>query len=197
MKKVILVLFLMVTTIAKSSAQIAEVKVNLASATIGIFNPSIELGFCENSAITMDYVGAYAKFDYLGTGMPFLLSMVNFGYRHYLLNKNHNGLFLSGDLGLSNFKMIKSIALLLKNEYDEKHYDVGHGTLLGVTAGYKLPIKSSRWLVEFSASFGWQLSWHEGYVISDEGAKGSGEMSKSGEWLPYKGGIYLSYRLFK
>lgn len=174
--------------------EIAEVKVNVAAGAVAIFNPSIELGFARRSAITMDYVGAFAKSDYMGTGDPFMVSMGFFGYRHYLKADSHSGFFAGGDLGLYVFRMNKNLAPLVVNDHGDQ-YDVGYGFMLGMTLGYKyLFTKSKRWAVEASISGGWQRAQHEGYDY----ATGTRQflLNPSAEWLLYKGGIYLNYRLF-
>lgn len=170
-------------------AQTSEAKVNILSGAFTIFNPSFEIGFGMASAVTMDYVGAYAEEDFLNTGYPFLLSMGLFGYRHYVVSDNHSGFFVGGDVGLDQFRMHKNIIPLVASNHSDDGYDVGHGYLIGVTLGYKYRI-SNHFNVEASLSGGWHHAKHESYDgsgVRDE------ELNPSGEWTPYKAGIYLSY----
>ncbi len=175
-----------------ASAQTAEVKFNVASAAIAIINPSMEVGFGKNSAITFDYVGAFSETEYLNTGKQFLLGMGVFGYRYYIQDNAHCGFFVGGEAGLNVFRMNKNLAALAANDKGEDMYDVGHGHFFGLNIGYKYPI-SSRFNIEASISGGWQYSMHEGY--SSEGDRYV-DFNPSGEWLLYKAGLYLSYRLW-
>ncbi len=205
-KRLLLSLILSIVVLSTSYAQVADVKVNALMGAVAIVNPSIELGFGERSSITMDYVGAYAKSNYMGTGHQFVISMALFGYRHYLNKDTHSGLFVGGDFGLFGFSMNKAVVPFVANDHEsyyedgvyydaESYYDVGYGYLLGVTVGYKyLFTQSKRWGVELSLSGGWQLAQHEQY--SGEGVR-LYEYNPTAEWLPYKAGIYLSYRLIK
>ena len=170
-------------------SQTQEIKVNLLAGALTIFNPSLEIGFGKASAITMDYVGAYAEEDFMNTGYPFLFTMGVFGYRHYMVTDNHKGFFVSGDLGIDQFRMNKNVIPLVASDHSESGYDVGHGYLLGVTLGYKYNL--CRHLnVEASISGGWHLAQHECY---DSNGVRSVELNASGEWTLYKAGIYLSY----
>lgn len=170
-------------------AQTAEVKVNLLAGAVAIFNPSIEVGFGNKSAITMDYVGVYAEENYMNTGYPFLFTMGLFGYRHYIFNNNHKGFFIGGDFGLDQFRMNKNIIPIVVNDHGDDGYDVGHGYLFGATLGYKYNI-SRRFNIEASISGGWHHARHECYT--GEGVR-TVELNASAEWLLYKAGISLSY----
>ncbi len=188
MKKILLSLIL-IFSISQSYSQIVDAKVNLLAGAVAIFNPSIEVGFGEASAITMDYVGAFAKENWMGTGYPFVMSMGLFGYRHYLKKEAHQGWFAGIDLGFDTFRMSKNIVPFYS--YDKPSaYDVGYGYIAGVTLGYKYRF-NNRLGVEVSGSFGYHNCQHESF--SNSGNKG--EMSVSAEWIPYKAGIYLSYRI--
>lgn len=188
MKKLILTL-LILFSISASYAQKVEVKANVLAGAIAIFNPSIEIGIAGHSAISMDYMGAYAKDNWLGTDRPFLMSMGLFGYRYYLKRDTFKGWFLGGDFGLDTFKMNRNIVTI--GSYEKKSiYDVGYGYVIGATLGYKHHFKN-RFGIEISGSFGFHHCQHESYYES--GIKG--EMSASAEWIPYKAGVYLSYRI--
>ncbi|MFI3315061.1 MAG: DUF3575 domain-containing protein [Rikenellaceae bacterium] len=191
MKKLIITLMLLGLMANKTTAQTAEVKVNVLSAALAIFNPSLEVGFNSHSAITLDYVGVFAKYDYYNTGYPFLLSMGSMGYRYYIKSDTHNGAFVGADLGFNTFVMSKNIIPIVGHTGTD-FFDIGCGTFMGTTLGYKLPI-NERWGTEFSISGGWQHSWHELYNF--DGTLRT-PMNASGEWLFYKAAISLTYKLF-
>ncbi|MFI3318607.1 MAG: DUF3575 domain-containing protein [Rikenellaceae bacterium] len=167
-----------------------EPKINVASACIAILNPAVELGFCDHSAVEYSNINAFAKESYLGTDAPLLLSLNFLEYRYYMLNKEHRGLFVGADLGWGLYKTSKTIFSFMQHINQERGYDWGESVLLGVTIGYKFLFKE-RFGLEISASGGWQHTNHEPYYPD-----GTAEcpMNKSGEWLPYKAGVYFSYR---
>ncbi len=171
-------------------SQIADAKVNLLAGAVTIFNPSLEVGVGERSAIAVDYVGAYSRENFMGTGSPFILSMGVAEYRRYLIDGDHRGLFVGGDFGLDFFRMVKSRALLVSNTCDDGSYDVGYGYLFGVSVGYKYLFRE-RWSLEASLSGGYHNAQHERY--SADGVR-LVDFNASGEWVLYKAGIYLGYR---
>lgn len=177
--------------VTNTHAQTAEVKVNLLAGALTIFNPSIEVGFGEASAITMDYFGAYSENNFINTDYPFLFSMGVFGYRHYISKQSHRGFFVGGDFGIDQFRMNKNIIPFVASDHSDDGYDVGYGFLLGVTLGYKYNI-TKRFNIEASVSGGWHLAQHECYTST--GVR-TVEFNPSGEWTLYKAGIYLSYIL--
>lgn len=191
MKKVISSVILLCAISLTANAQIAEFKVNVAAGAVAIFNPSIEVGFGKYSAVSMDFVGAFAENNYLGTGHPLLLSFGLMGYRFYIKPDVHKGFFVGADLGFNTFKMNKNIVPFYGDMGGRD--DVGYGIVMGATIGYKFLFRQ-RWGLECSLSFGWQHSQHEGFNQNGEKLF---DMNASAEWLPYKAGIYITYRLGK
>lgn len=197
MKRITL-LFLALLALAPASAysqegsRILEAKVNLLAGAVTIFNPSIEVGFAKQSAITYDYVGAYSEKDFLNSGHALLLSMSLFSYRHYLKKEHHDGFFVSGDGGLVQYRMDKNVVPLIASDHYGQ-YDVGYGYVFGVTLGYKRNI-GERLSLEASLSGGYQNSRHEQY--NSDGSRRH-EFNTTAEWTPYKAGIYLGYRFWK
>lgn len=189
MNRFFVLIVLLIHTTLISSAQTVDVKVNIPAGAVAIFNPSMEVGFASHSAISMDFVGAFARKNWMGTGHPFLLSMGLFGYRYYFKKDVHQGFFLGGDFGLNTFKMNKNIVPLVINDKNNA-YDVGYGYVIGSTFGYKYRF-NYRWGIETSISYGFHHCQHEGY--SNNGNRG--KMSASAEWVPYKAGVYLTYRI--
>ncbi len=193
MQKRIIVLIISLCVASNSFAQNAEVKVNVLAGALTIFNPSIELDFRSQSALTIDYVGAYSRSDFLNTGSPFIYSMALFGYRHYLKRDCFEGFFFGGDFGLDVFRMDKNIVPFVANDNIEGKYDVGYGYVIGGTIGYKYNF-ARRWGVEASLSYGWHHAQHEGY--NSDGEK-MFDMNATAEWTPYKAGIYINYKLWE
>ncbi len=169
-----------------------EPKLNVASACVGILNPAIEIGFGKSSAVEYSSVTSFAKEDFLGTGYPLLINMIMVEYRNYFFSDKHKGFFAGADLGWNEFKIHKHLIPFIAHDQAGRSYDWGVGVFLGITLGYKFALTEQLFL-ELSASGGWQHTWHEPYVDGQL----SIPMNASGEWTPYKAGLYLSYRFGK
>ncbi len=167
-----------------------EPKINLAMAAITVFNPAVEIGFGEHSAVQLEYFGAYSKYNYMGSGAPFIMNLSMVEYRRYLLNKEHKGLFAGANFGTHMYKMSKNIIPLIEHQPGDTSYDWGFGVVLGLHVGYKFILRE-RLGLELSAAGGWQRSMHEPY--NSDGTL-QVEMNASGEWFPYKLGVTLSYK---
>ena len=170
-----------------------EAKLNIASLSVGIVNPAVEIGFSKRSAITVEYIGSYAKTDFMGTGYPLVINMSYLEYRHYLL-KGHKGFFLAGGAGTMVYKLNKSVMPFLADKGTQNAYAWGQGYVIGGTLGYKFLIKE-RFGIEISLSGGFQHSQRQEY------SKDNGTlllpMNKTAEWTLYKAGVYFSYRFGK
>lgn len=75
-------------------------------------------------------------------------------------------------------------------------YEEGYALMIGATAGYQFPI-AKNWNMDIFLGFGNIQSYYKGYDRItgnryDEAAPG---YNKSGEWLPYRGGIMISYKI--
>lgn len=192
MKKITLLMLAAMLLVARSNAQdfYVEPKVNVLLGCATIFNPAVEIGFGDMSAFQFEYMGAYAKEDFLGRGGPFILNMAIAEYRAYLPGRDHKGFFAGLDMGLHQYKADKNVIPFIANDHDEGVYDWGFGYLFGLNLGYKF-LFNDRLGLELSAAIGWQHSQHEQY--SADGIRRH-NMNASGEWTPYKGGVLLSYR---
>lgn len=192
MKKGLLLICMSLLFVTKSKAQdiYVEPKINVAAAAIAIFNPAVEIGWGSRSAAQLEYMGAYAKENYLGTGSAFIINMALAEYRAYLLNKEHKGLFVGFNLGLLQYRMEKYIIPIVAEDHSDGTYDWGFGYVLGLNIGYKFLFKE-RWGLEIFAGYGWQHSQHESHYANGNIRF---SMNATAEWTPYKGGVTLSYR---
>ncbi len=174
------------------SQQVAEAKVNLLLGAVAIVNPSLEVGCSERSSIVIDYVGAFAEENYMGTGYPFVISMGLFGYRHYLKREQgRKGFFVEGNFGFDVFRMDREVIPLITPNGTNDVYDVGYGVMIGGSCGYKYNI-SERWSLEASLTGGWHHARHEGYNYKTQQMEYA--MNSTAEWTIFKGGIYLGYK---
>ncbi|WP_415328391.1 DUF3575 domain-containing protein [Chryseobacterium sp. MMS23-Vi53] len=74
-------------------------------------------------------------------------------------------------------------------------YQKGYSVIFGVTGGYQFKI-SDRWNVDIYAGIGTSQDFYKGYdrVRGDRYDKAK-DYNKSGEIVPYRGGVMISYKL--
>jgi hypothetical protein len=74
-------------------------------------------------------------------------------------------------------------------------YEEGLGYVMGVTIGYKAKINDKLHLDCFLGG-GSHQGFYKGYIIgTNQRYESAKNYNKSGEWLPYRGGVMLSYQL--
>ena len=168
---------------------IVEPRANVAFAAIGVANIGVEFGVSKHSAVTVEYLGSFAANSFLGSGHPFLATVGYLDYRYYT-SDNLKGFFVGSSFGIGTWKMNRGL-IPFTYGYPDGHYDVGSSFMLGVSLGYKFLIKE-RWGIEISMSGGWIHSKHEGY--NQHGVLVY-HMNLSDEFVPFKGGVYVTYRL--
>lgn len=74
-------------------------------------------------------------------------------------------------------------------------YQKGFSVMLGVTAGYQFQL-SERWNLDIYGTIGTSQGFYKGYDKSTGRRYDSAEkFNKSGEIMPYRGGVMISYKL--
>lgn len=74
-------------------------------------------------------------------------------------------------------------------------YQKGYSVIFGVTGGYQFNI-SDRWNIDIYAAVGTSQDFYKGYDRSrGDRYDGAAGYNKSGEILPYRGGVMISYKL--
>jgi len=74
-------------------------------------------------------------------------------------------------------------------------YQKGFSVMLGVTAGYQFQL-SERWNIDLYATVGTSQGFYKGYDKTTGRRYDSAEkFNKSGEIIPYRGGVMISYKL--
>ncbi len=74
-------------------------------------------------------------------------------------------------------------------------YQKGFSVMLGVTAGYQFHL-SERWNLDIYGTIGTSQGFYKGYDKSTGRRYDSAEkFNKSGEIIPYRGGVMISYKL--
>ena len=125
----------------------------------------------------------------------------------YYFNEAFKSWYVGANASLTYFKIQKwnywndnvfQLDATTKPYINSNLYQEGFGFMLGAVVGYQFQL-SEKWLMDFYAGFGSVQEFYKGYD------KISGERyddpyhtrvwNRSGEFLPYKGGVMISYQL--
>lgn len=184
MKKAILFLFALLFSIA-SSAQ-TYIKLNGLSALVGVPQVGIETSIGANSTFSIDaFASLWKSFD----GKPMQAFMITPEYRYHF-NEKFNGFYTGIHAGPDVYKLQKW------NYWGTNKYEKGFGYHIGATIGYQKRL-SDKFVLDAFIGGGWHQGFYKGYYM--DGTPGRYESvknwNKSGEWLPYRGGIMISYKI--
>ncbi|WP_163444366.1 DUF3575 domain-containing protein [Flavobacterium columnare] len=109
----------------------------------------------------------------------------------YHFNTLEKGFYLGGHIGGSSYKMQKW------NYLNSGRYQEGYSLLFGMTVGFKVPVNES-FSIDIFMGGGSQQGYYKGYYLeSGERYETADNFNKSGEWLPYRGGVMICYKLGK
>ncbi len=107
----------------------------------------------------------------------------------YHFKENSNGFYAGAHIGGSTYKFQKW------NYANTNYYQKGYNYFIGATVGYQREI-SEKLALDIFIGGGNQQGFYKGYYLDSniryENAK---KYNKSGEWLPYRGGIMLCYKI--
>lgn len=180
--KIKLCLLVLFTTVAFGQTRI---KGNMATALAAIPNFGIETKIGEKLTFQADVTASFWK-SFKGGPMEFTLA---FAEVRYYTNDINKGFFIGANIGGSAYKIQK---------WDYRHmdyYQEGFGVMLGATVGYLYPI-NDRFSLELFLGGGNHQGFYKGYKITTHERLDSAEKyNKSGEFLPYRGGLMLVYKL--
>ena len=188
-KKLIIALISLLVSTNIFSQVMVEPKINIALAAVAIANPAIEFSVSQRSAVQLEFFGSFHPRNFLGSGNPFIAT-VGYAEYHYYIRDNFKGFYFGGTMGCGNWKMNRS-QILVGYGNPTGNYDLGYSLIMGLNLGYKFLIKE-RWGIDINLGGGWVHSLHESY--NKHGILVN-KMNGSDEFLPFKGGIYISYRL--
>lgn len=184
MKKVILFFFFLLFSLV-TTAQ-TYIKLNGLSALVGVPQVGIETSIGAKSTFSIDVFASFWKsFD----GKPMQTVMLTPEYRYHFKEK-YNGLYAGIHAGPDIYKLQKW------NYWGTNQYEEGLGYRIGATIGYQKKL-SDKFVLDAFLGGGWHQGFYKGYYT--DGTPGRYESvehyNKSGEWLPYRGGIMISYKL--
>ena len=176
-----------------------ELKFNLASASFLVPNIGIEVKLSEKIGYQLDTSASF--YDNI-EGSPFHMTQI-FNELRYYPNKNQKRNFFIGahiGYGMYNLRLPEWIANLSGSEYKEEgSYQYGRNTYFGITIGKKIPLKNERFKLEIFIGGGSSQSNYKYYNKEEKRifaiTNYKRRFNKSGEELPYRGGLMLTYRL--
>lgn len=107
----------------------------------------------------------------------------------YYPKKASEGFYFGLHVGASAFKIQKWSYI------NTDYYQKGHNLMYGGTVGYQIQINEAFSLDIFLGG-GSQQGYYKGYLLSTgERYENARTFNKSGEWLPYRGGVMIVYKL--
>lgn len=181
MKKLLLLVVLLATTTCFSQTYF---KFNAPTTLLGIPQIGVETSIGKKLTFQGDVLGSYWESV---NGAPFKTLMV-FSEVRYHFNEKFNGIYVGGHLGGSIFEIQKW------NYLNTDRYQKGEAFFLGITIGYEIKI-NEKWMIDMFIGGGNQQAHYTGRLLSTGERYEHSKYNKSGEWLPYRGGVMFSYKL--
>lgn len=206
MKKLIILSLIISGVLQAQEKKETYIKANALFLPVGMVNVGVERQLSEHFTVQGDvFISPWKSF----AGKHAQAYLIGFDGRYYFskaFEKFYVGANITG--GLYN---IQKWNYWNDNFYVHKDgevtpyiqsnlYQKGFTFVFGAVGGYQFKIKE-RWNIDLYLGIGTMQSYYKGYdKLSgdryDEGADSMGnEWNGSGEWLPYRGGVMISYKL--
>jgi len=163
-----------------------QIKGNLLFTPLGILNIGYERAFNEHWTGQTDvFISPWKSFD----GRHLQIYMMHFEGRYYF-TKAMDKWYVGLNIGMGAFDMQKW------NYWNSNKHQRGFNAMLGATVGYQLYL-NAHWNMDFYLGGGNSQGFYHGWDMAqdpperyDHAPRG---WDKSGEWIPYRGGIMASY----
>lgn len=160
-------------------------KVNAMALPFGVFNAGMEAKISNKNTIETEvFISPWKSF----LGHKLQIYSLNVEGRHYL-TESFKHFYLGGNLGLAIFDLQKW------NYIDSPKYQRGYTFLIGFTVGYQFQVRENLNLDIFLGGANSQGFYHGYYIDKGVRYEDGNPWNRSGEWIPYKGGIMVSYKL--
>ncbi|WP_346883379.1 DUF3575 domain-containing protein [uncultured Algibacter sp.] len=167
------------TTFAQTS-----IKGNVATALIGIPNFGFETNLGRKTTFQLDVTASFWTIK----GVPYKFALLFPEFRYYT-RRSGNGFFVGAHVGGGRYKLQKW------NHDVSGDYQDGYSVFYGISLGYQFEI-SNRINLELFIGGGNQQGYYKAYSLkTGERTDGATDFNKSGEFLPYRGGLMLVYKL--
>jgi hypothetical protein len=176
---------LLLAVAPRASAAQTTLKVNAATALLGVPGVGVERVVGPRTSIQVDFTASLWKSI---DRAPAQLVMLIPEWRHHF-REGHLGPYAGLHAGVIGFRLQK---------WDHRggdQFQEGFGAVFGGTVGYKQRV-SERMVLDWYLGGGTAQTKYKGYLVSTgERYDGEDGWNESGEWLPYRGGVMLTFRL--
>ncbi len=161
------------------------VKANASLLPLAIVNVGIEKQFSEHFTAQADFIISPWK-SFMGNKM--LFGMLHLEGRYYF-KKAFTGFYIGANIGGGTFRLTKW------NYTHTTNYQKGFNYMLGAVVGYQIPLNDKVGLDIFLGG-GNSQGFYKGYN-SETGERYDSAVNynKSGEWIPYRGGVMITYKI--
>lgn len=186
-------IFLLVTTQIKAQEEALTdlpeketyIKGNAATILLAVPHFGIETTVGKKFSYQFDVM---ASFWNSIDGLPYKFGIATSELRYHFKKRFH-GIYAGAHVAGTTFKIAKNFRVR------DFEYQKGFGYMLGSTIGFQKKI-NDKWMFDIFLGGGWHQGFYKGYHIdTGERLEDAKEYNKSGEWLPYRGGVMLSYKL--
>ncbi|MFV5699223.1 DUF3575 domain-containing protein [Flavobacterium sp. ZT3R17] len=182
MKKLLVIAILFFSIHSQSQTY---VKVNALTALVAVPNIGIETSIGKKSTFQFDILVSPWKSI---NGLPYEFLTIIPEYRYFFKEK-YNGFYAGAHIGGSLYKVSKGI----HSKFNQ--YENGFGYMIGATIGYQKKI-NNKFILDCFLGGGSHQGFYKGYYVgTNERYDKAKDYNKSGEWLPYRGGVMISYKL--
>lgn len=184
-KGVIFFVFVSSLLRAQTSDNSILLKANASLIPLAIVNVGAEKQISNRFTVQSDITISPWK-SFMGNKM--LVAMIHMESRYYF-KEAFRGFYIGANIGGGAFKLTKW------NYTDTPNYQKGYNLMLGAVIGYQVPLNDKVGL-DFFIGGGNSQGFYKGYN-SETGERydSAVKFNKSGEWIPYRGGIMLTYKL--
>ncbi|PXY46587.1 DUF3575 domain-containing protein [Flavobacterium hydrophilum] len=186
MKKILFIIVFIFSINAQSQTY---VKLNTITAVVLVPNIGIETGIGDKTTFSFDIMASFwNSFD---GKKPMKFATYTPEIRYHFKEK-YNGFYTGINAGFDTYELQKW------NYWKDNPnwYEKGKGYRIGATIGYNKKL-SDKFLLDIFLRGGWHQGFYKGYY--NDGTPGRYEnvknWNKSGEWLPYGGGVMISYKI--
>jgi hypothetical protein len=182
MSKIIVVWCLLIFNITFGQTYL---KANAATALVLIPNIGVETSLSNKLTFQVDVMASFWK-SFKDGPLQFVTVIPEIRY-HF--KENYKGYYFGANIGGGAFKLQKW------NYVDSPRYQEGYNYLIGGTIGYQNKI-SDKIMLELFLGGGIQQAFYKGYnTETGERYETADNYNKSGEWIPYRGGFMICYKL--
>lgn len=184
MKKLFVFTFLFISIFSQSQTYI---KGNAVTALVLVPNFGVETSIGKKFTFQADVMASFWESFNGHHPMKFYSLIAEVRYHFH---EKYNGFYFGGHAGADRYQLQKW------NYWDSNMYEDGFGYKFGGTIGYEKKL-NDRLMLDFFVGGGWHQGYYHGRY--NDGTPGRYETAEhwniSGDWLPYRGGIMISYRL--